>query len=649
MVGVVAPGTVRAPAAMVWLQRELHTAADLLGAVGAVESQATAARSYPQCFFTIHHMPIEETALRANWLAAVPDYSTMVSTVLDAMQATEVLRGSVAVESWLKDVTRCVWPSLCELPLNATLPAELIKPPAGRPWVCAWAVSHGHGESAPACQRIDMSTARVILPKFTRQDEAQPTDNITDVNVITEVGHDDRLGATVVLARSQRNGLSGGLLSAPAALRVYLDRTHPLQYRTFAVSATPQQLIAGGVQVLDDAVLSAWQDLSVSDPSPQVLYPPPGYRWPAEHAFFGVDVRLLVGINRWSQLERSLCVALVGRHPELVAEQRPNRTIALSSTHPNSTLVYRWTLGLPQEPQTNDGLIHRVAKGFHAFENAYKLDVPIARLQPTGALASDWCKPAEGVDELEAEARFGPRLCIGKDAAILSAPDGRRWGLWAAAYSAGLDISPATTLTVHAQCVLSIGIRNAGTPPCAEGHRIDSGTTCAARCRKGHSAAEPTLACNDGTFTPASFQCTEDICNAPSGINHTGALPCREGNVISSRGICTTQCSQGYVPSKMQLECSVGVLSPITFVCNERSCAAPYGIRKAHSMPCVEGISIEPGGLCTPQCQPGYTPSEYNLVCSTGSLSPLAFTCAENPCDAPGYINYSALASCSEE
>jgi len=165
---------------------------------------------------------------------------------------------------------------------------------------------------------------------------------------------------------------------------------------------------------------------------------------------------------------------------------------------------------------------------------------------------------------------------------------------------------------------------------------VSSGTSCSAQCSPGYTPSVANLKCFAGKLTPGTFTCTEDPCDAPSGIEDGATQSCKEGKVISSGDSCTTQCASGYTPSKSTLACSLGKLSPSTYSCNPDPCVLPqFSNRKGNGCKGQTGRTIESGVTCIAQCQQGYTPSETSLKCTATVLTPRTFTCDPDPCPLP--------------
>merc|ERR1719453_2042072 len=104
---------------------------------------------------------------------------------------------------------------------------------------------------------------------------------------------------------------------------------------------------------------------------------------------------------------------------------------------------------------------------------------------------------------------------------------------------------------------------------------------------------------------------------------------------IDDSSLCTPLCQFGYHPNEQNLTCSLGILTPATFTCLESPCIAPLGVENAVSISCAEGASIPSKTNCTTQCQIGYHPTTYLLVCDRTLLTPPSFLCLADECYAP--------------
>ncbi|CAE7814143.1 unnamed protein product, partial [Symbiodinium sp. CCMP2456] len=166
---------------------------------------------------------------------------------------------------------------------------------------------------------------------------------------------------------------------------------------------------------------------------------------------------------------------------------------------------------------------------------------------------------------------------------------------------------------------------------------LASGAECSTICDRGYSPSVAKLECFAGTLSPPGFICTEDDCDAVTGVANAPQVGCQEGAKINGGRTCTPRCEAGYSPSRTSLACRRGVLDPATFACQADSCDMPY-VANSMNPTCAEGNTLTHGQRCTPKCQSGYLPSESSLLCTAGSLSPATFTCRA-PCPAPNVFN----------
>lgn len=62
-----------------------------------------------------------------------------------------------------------------------------------------------------------------------------------------------------------------------------------------------------------------------------------------------------------------------------------------------------------------------------------------------------------------------------------------------------------------------------------------------------------------------------------------------------------------------------------------KPCPAPKqaDVPNSGGTTCIEGPEILPEGTCTPQCSPGFSPTEVELYCRDGGLLPPLFGCRE--------------------
>ncbi|CAJ1363241.1 unnamed protein product, partial [Effrenium voratum] len=206
----------------------------------------------------------------------------------------------------------------------------------------------------------------------------------------------------------------------------------------------------------------------------------------------------------------------------------------------------------------------------------------------------------------------------------LALPSDGRWTLWAVSSGQGLGAVPVT-FTVEAMCHAPQHVAYAATVSCAEGAQIESGAVCSAACQPGYVASTATLQCDRGQLAPSQFACAEESCAAPWNVSFS-AQPCLEGSTLAPGGICTTQCESGYTPSESTLSCSRGRLTPSAFLCAESACPSP-DVMHAISPSCSGLASVKSRETCIPQCQDGYAASEELLYCNRGRLDPEVFVC----------------------
>eukprot|EP00928_Gymnodinium_smaydae_P037745 TRINITY_DN26163_c0_g1_i1.p1 TRINITY_DN26163_c0_g1~~TRINITY_DN26163_c0_g1_i1.p1 ORF type:complete len:2479 (-),score=333.80 TRINITY_DN26163_c0_g1_i1:35-7471(-) len=625
-------GLVDVAAAMVWLESAKSHVVD---------------GSVLECYFTLDFSP--ERALGDNPLISVPDAlqnSLHERTAL--LPSDRVRKANRSSDDWFGDERLCEWPHLCKLPLNGTWPARLVKAPSGLEWLCAWTILNGYVESSPNCQKIELKNAH-----------AEPA-----LVGFQKVGRDVNLGADILDFHSAEDTSSEALATRPNERRLstyspslqltLAPRTHHLRFRYKALRLTPAELRdTANVNALVDAATfqGGWHQVGVDDAQPQVQLPPAGLRWPSAHTLLVLDVEMRTGIDHWSPQPRKRYLVLQGRHRDIDVMRSSNRTFWLhvvsvtpSQAIENSTILYRWNLDSPRAPMVPNGRPIwglRPTEDFHSVDDAYVLDAGVqARLLPLGTHPSSCIAPRPGVDseaELIREAEQGPLLCqaVGSTRRpvhiALQAPDERRWGLWAAALGSGLALSTPSLLVMEAQCLVA-AVPLGGHPPCREGFRIDSGTSCTPRCRSGYEPTVQSLACNGGVLDPPTFKCIEASCVVPSNMSNVASTPCLEGTSVSSGSVCTTQCRAGFAPSVTQLSCNMGVLNPPSFECADAPCAAPGSVLRASNPSCSGMESVASGAECIPRCEPGFAPSEKSLACMRGVLTPLSFTCEEVPC-----------------
>eukprot|EP00913_Durusdinium_trenchii_P020836 g19575.t1 len=115
-----------------------------------------------------------------------------------------------------------------------------------------------------------------------------------------------------------------------------------------------------------------------------------------------------------------------------------------------------------------------------------------------------------------------------------------------------------------------------------------------------------------------------------------GYPPCLEGLTVPDGGICTPQCVSGFTPHENQMLCTDGNLSLGGTITCVPDCIAPAEISDAADIPCAEGMSLPHGGRCTPVCSNGSLPVDSSpLLCHNGQLFPSSFTCRLFRCAQP--------------
>lgn len=199
------------------------------------------------------------------------------------------------------------------------------------------------------------------------------------------------------------------------------------------------------------------------------------------------------------------------------------------------------------------------------------------------------------------------------------------------------ELSPATWSCEEDPCPALKNIKNAPELTCRQGDSIISGTVCTTFCSPGYTPSPKSLSCSLGDFTPATYVCKPDPCPLHLVPNRLGS-GCKgvtRPAVIQSGDTCETQCEEGYSPSVKGQKCFAGSLTPTFWSCEPDPCEPPAGIRNAAPNTCKEGKSVSSGGLCTSQCADGYSPSVSSLACNLGKLAPATFTCIPDPCQIP--------------
>ncbi|CAK9055350.1 unnamed protein product [Durusdinium trenchii] len=602
VVQILEPGAVM-PKAMVWLQ----------------EGQAA------ECFFTLHYEPLELSDVPSPFLVEVPAVTASVASIEEAFRPTAYRTALHGPDMWSSDVELCAWPHACELPMNGTLPVQLITVPAGYTRLCAWALWQGYLESTPACELMGASgTTAVAEPSFVPSQADLESFQDETVILPEEAGTDVTLRAQLLRPRSTSSDASGSALpidsrrlSTATSMPLFLPRTHPLQYR-YAVAAMDVKLLMqpGITQNSLTATLqfSAWTDLGLAAPTPLLQLP---RRSSSDHVFFVVDVRLLTGVNRWSAETRSAALLLIGTEssPSVVHVGR-SLLVDTAAGGGNSTLYFKWLQGTITSSFGAD-LLQAQSEVTHLSE-AFQVH-PAATLHD--ASDTSRCLVSDSND-LVSQKQF----CTSLGPLTLDIPTSQRWSLWVTAGSDGLAAADARLVTVERPCAAPQDVAYARTISCMEGSLIESGTACSTICQEGYSPTVAQLQCSQGQLSPPQFACAEDSCSAPPNVNYSASSACLEGNDVAPGGVCTAQCEAGYAPSVQSLGCSRGRLTPSSFSCQEASCQAPEVLHAAS--PACSGLpQIKSRETCTPLCQDGYVASQTLLHCTRGQLNPETFVC----------------------
>jgi len=195
-------------------------------------------------------------------------------------------------------------------------------------------------------------------------------------------------------------------------------------------------------------------------------------------------------------------------------------------------------------------------------------------------------------------------------------------------------LSPSVFSCLQAPCPPPQGVEHATADPCGTmGASVHHSEQCNTQCAQGYVPGISALNCTLGELQPATFQCYGAPCSAPSGIEHAPTQTCDQGFSIGHQDACSPRCMSGYGPNVSSLNCHLGILSPATLQCVELPCAAPTGIQHAEATSCTEGASVSHGQACSAQCSNGYLPSVQLLNCSFGILEPADFTCAPSVCE----------------
>eukprot|EP00439_Symbiodinium_sp_Y106_P070527 s569_g12.t1 len=562
-----------------------------------------------KCYFTLHYEPLELSDVPAPFLVEVPTVTASVASFFDAFRPTTRAEGLHGSNDWRTNVDLCSWPSVCELPLNGTLPAELVYVPSGYSRLCAWARWPGYLESAPSCKLMGpLGTTQVVeaafVPGTATSEQVASLD--PDVTVPEQVGTDAVLRAQLLQIAAGTNNTSRRLSGLAEAFPLFLERSHPLQYRFGSVALDAR-----------------------------------------DHILFVVDVRLLTGVNRWSAETRSVAILLVGQQPTLSISRSDGRQLRVQGQRENSTIYFKW-LGGAASSTFGHELIH-IKQGATTLADVFGVSSEAVLQQGV-----DNALCTVGVESPHEEQR---KLCTWQGEGLeVEIPSSTGWTLWAVSSSPGLPSSMPAALSVGPQCGAPAGVAFAMAPSCSSGQMIESGQNCTTSCEQGYQPSVSTLRCSDGVLTPLQFVCLELSCESPFNVSFGAEPACLEGGSVSPGGRCTPACEGGYVPSEAVLSCARGDLSPGTFRCDEAACDAPSDVLYAASClaesVCWFDPLVQHGGLverddvfllsrpscsglvrvtsrssCTPQCQDGYLPSETSLQCIRGQLSPATFAC----------------------
>lgn len=141
---------------------------------------------------------------------------------------------------------------------------------------------------------------------------------------------------------------------------------------------------------------------------------------------------------------------------------------------------------------------------------------------------------------------------------------------------------------------------------------------------------------NPGTFECRHGHTCSVSSSLASNLPDAGISICWEGETIDHNHNCTATCGSGtgFTPSVERLVCNDGVFTPASFDCIANSelgtnarCMAPVNISHANTQSCSEGLVFKNGETCTPQCHHHHHASEASLTCDSGTWSPLTFHC----------------------
>lgn len=591
---ILEPGAV-APKAMVWLQEGFSLA---------------------ECFFTLHYEPLDLNDVPSPFLVEVPSVTASVVTLPEAFRPTAFRSALHGPDTWRSDVELCAWPQICELPMNGTLPAELIAVPAGYTRLCAWSLWQGYLESAPACELMSSTPSILAEPSFAPSEvdvQSLPAPVQTVVLVPEQVGRDSTLRLELLRPRTEPTNATNGRRLSSESMPLFLPRTHPLQYRWASAAIDSSVLMQPGMTqstLTANMQFSSWMDLGLAADTPLVPLP---LRQISDHVLFVVDVRLLTGVNRWSAETRTAALMMLGTEPA-ASLSHVGRSVVVDTGPGNSSIYFKWLQG--DIVSSFGAELVQSQAGAISVATAFALN-PEAQLHDSSD--TSFCTVTE--DSATAQRQF----CMAEAPLTLSIPSIGRWTLWTVANSAGLHGSAVTSLMVGQMCQAPMDVAYAMSVSCVEGPLVESGAACTASCQAGYSSSVPQLLCNSGILTPLQFACAEDPCMAPSNVTFASSS-CLEGDTMAPGGSCTTQCAAGYTPSISRLSCSRGRLSPSSFICNEAECESPEVIYGAS--PSCSGLPrVKSRESCSPQCQDGYVASQSLLQCLRGKLEPESFVC----------------------
>lgn len=569
------------------------------------------------CVFTVHSEEIHSSDLAENWLHEIRALSASnESSINTFFEDTDVL--SAASSEWVDVKDSCSWRNgqLCTLLLDGHLPLQVIVPPAEQKWVCAWTILQGHMESSPSCLRIDEEISPNYRVSYTVRSENGPT----PVPII--LGRNDDLN-TIFVVLSESGELMESSVGHHFGFDI-LESTHPMKVQISVVPAYPWQL-QGTMESLrallqgSNAMQTDWNDCDIGDNPEMYLFDSAVH--PLSHALVGLSLKVLTDVNRWSLLTSPLTVLLRGRL--IISAEMDDRAVHLRCSISNATWLYRWSLEEEDVRASGGGEVYRFASTLNV-SSAFSLDAGVRqRLQPVPSFGSACTAPVDD-DEARLDSTIGPRLCTGSGNLTIQPPSHSRWHLWAAAFVSGLALSDPVRVTVAALCA-SPNIEHTGSA-CLEGDLIFHGKACTTQCAPGFGPSSSVLMCNDGQFYPETFTCRELSCQAPT-VQYAEAITCMEGSIIPAGGVCTPLCEAYHKPNQRHLTCNLGSWDPLSFVCEPISCSVPPNVLHAMYPACAEGLRVNHGQTCTPQCQEGYGSSEQSLICIGTQFSPETFSC----------------------